>query len=267
MKPTPEFNCNSSESTYIIPPEVAQHLGFYVYLYIDPRNNKVFYVGKGQGGRVLAHLSQTGETRKVRILKELRDDGLQPRIEVLVHGLPDEVTAFRIEAAVIDLLGLDNLSNLVRGWQSVKSGRKTLSELIAYYAAPPAIISDSVMLIRINQNYRHGMSAEELYEVTRGIWKIAEWRRASVKYALAVFESVVREVYEIESWHKAQSTPYTTRSFPPDSGIGRWEFVGHVAPAEIRDRYLNHSVSAYFTKGAQNPIAFPVTKKPVIEHE
>ena len=28
-----------------IPPEVAEHLGFYVYLYVDPRDGKVFYVG------------------------------------------------------------------------------------------------------------------------------------------------------------------------------------------------------------------------------
>jgi hypothetical protein len=28
-----------------IPPEVAEHLGYYVYLYIGPRNDKPFYVG------------------------------------------------------------------------------------------------------------------------------------------------------------------------------------------------------------------------------
>src|SRR5690242_20018084 len=40
-----------------IRPEVAARLGFYVYLYIDPRTGKPFYVGKGQGSRALAHLS------------------------------------------------------------------------------------------------------------------------------------------------------------------------------------------------------------------
>ena len=31
-----------------IPAEVAENLGFYVYLYIDPRNGQIKYVGKGR---------------------------------------------------------------------------------------------------------------------------------------------------------------------------------------------------------------------------
>ena len=31
-----------------IPHEVAQHLGYYVYMYIYPRTSTPFYVGKGQ---------------------------------------------------------------------------------------------------------------------------------------------------------------------------------------------------------------------------
>lgn len=40
-----------------IRPEVAHRLGYYVYLYIDPRDGQPFYVGKGQGERALSHLS------------------------------------------------------------------------------------------------------------------------------------------------------------------------------------------------------------------
>lgn len=29
---------------------------FYVYEYVDPRNNKTFYVGKGKGNRLYVHL-------------------------------------------------------------------------------------------------------------------------------------------------------------------------------------------------------------------
>ena len=43
--------------TLSIPREVARQLGYYVYLYIDPRSKRPFYVGKGQGERVLSHLS------------------------------------------------------------------------------------------------------------------------------------------------------------------------------------------------------------------
>jgi hypothetical protein len=101
-----------------------------VYLYVDPRNRQPFYVGKGQGPRVLAHLSASGESRKAKVLAELAQSGLSPRLDILAHALPSEETALRIEAAVIDLLGLDDLTNLVSGWQSVQLGRMPLSQLV-----------------------------------------------------------------------------------------------------------------------------------------
>ena len=37
-------------------PEVCEKLGYYVYRLIDPRNGQTFYVGKGKGNRVFAHV-------------------------------------------------------------------------------------------------------------------------------------------------------------------------------------------------------------------
>jgi hypothetical protein len=238
-----------------IPREVESHLGYYVYIYIDPRTNKPFYVGKGQGQRALAHLSADGESRKTRILEELKKQGLEPEIDILAHALNDEETALRIEAAVIDLLGLDGLTNEVRGWRSIQLGRMSLSELVTYYAAPPRLIDDPVILIRINKRYRHGMTVQELYEVTRGVWKLGH-KRERARFAFAVFEGVVREVYEIHSWHEAGTTPYETRAKEDVSLAGRWEFIGVRAPDEIRNKYFGYSVAEYFSQGAQNPIVY-----------
>lgn len=238
-----------------LPPEVAQKLGFYVYLYIDPRNRQIFYVGKGVGDRVLHHLSDPQESRKTMLIAELKAAGLEPTIEVLAHQLPNEETALWIESAVIDALGLAALSNEVRGWNSVRFGRQNLSQLRSLYAAPAAEVLDPLLLIRINRLYRHQMSPLELYEATRGVWKIGA-RRHRARYACAVFESVVREIYEIQQWEPAGSTPYATRPLE-DVAVGdRWEFVGQPAPAEIRDRYLHRSVAAHLTPNAQNPIAY-----------
>ena len=248
-----EGSIHQHRKEHTVPPEVAQYLGYYVYLYIDPRSGKPFYVGKGKGERVLAHLSSRGESRKVKVLGELREAGLEPRLEILSHALSNEETALRIEAAVIDLLSLDDLTNLVRGWRSVQFGRKSLEELIPYYAAEPVSIEDPVLLIRINQQYRHGMPAKELYEATRGIWKLGT-RREQAKYAFAVFESVVREVYEINKWYPAGTLKYETRTVPQTDG--RWEFEGRVAPETVRARYVGHSVAAYLPQGAQNPVRY-----------
>lgn len=238
-----------------MPSEVTSRLGYYVYLYIDPRCGKPFYVGKGQGQRALDHLSVQGESRKVKILHELKQQNLSPQIDILAHALPDEETALRIEAAVIDLLGLDSLSNAVRGWRSIQLGRISLSELVTYYAAKPCGINDPVLLIRINKKYRHGMPATELYEVTRGVWKLGI-KREYAKFAFAVFEGIVREVYVINSWHPAGSTSYETRSVSDVTLPGRWEFIGQIAHDDIRNKYFGHSVAKYLTKGAQNPISY-----------
>jgi hypothetical protein len=40
----------------IIPADVARKLKYYVYLYVHPETREVFYVGKGKGRRVAAHL-------------------------------------------------------------------------------------------------------------------------------------------------------------------------------------------------------------------
>lgn len=234
-----------------IRPEVARRLGYYVYLYIDPRTRKPFYVGKGKGARVLAHLSEAAESRKTAVLAELRAAGLEPQIDILAHALPDERTAFLIEAAVIDVLRLDDLTNKVRG---VHAGRLPLSELTFQYAARPCQVRVPALLIRINRLYRHDMPPDELYEATRGVWKLSA-RRHRVQYAFAVFEGVVREVYAIDGWHPAGSTVYETRDasrFERD----RWEFTGTPAEEPVRSQYYGRSVVSYFRQGLQTPTAY-----------
>lgn len=110
-------------------PQVIEKLDYYVYLYINPNDDSVFYVGKGHGNRVFAHLDDQQESRKVQVLDQLRTQGQKPIIEILVHGLKDELTALRIEAAVIDLLRQKQLTNVVRGWGSRLVGRMEVSEL------------------------------------------------------------------------------------------------------------------------------------------
>lgn len=116
-------------------------------------------------------------------------------------------------------------------------------------------ISEPALLIRISQMYSPGMSRQALYEATRGVWVIGP-RREKAQYALSVSGGIVREVYEIHSWHPAASTPYKTRPLHDVSYKGRWEFVGEVAPDSIREKYMDCSVSDYFSKGAANPIMY-----------
>jgi uncharacterized protein len=238
-------------------PGMAEKLGYYVYLYVDPRDGKVFYIGKGKGERCLDHLFEDDDHPKVKRIREIFAAGLEPRIELLAHGLRTEQEAYNIEAAAIGLLGLENLTNRVVGKDSLRFGRKGLSELEGYYAAKPVKITDPVILIRVNQLYRHGMPAAELYDITRGVWVLGLSRASKMKYVFAVYEGVVREVYEPEKWMPALTSKYPSRTdLVPEDARGRIEFVGKVAPESIRQKYLLGDVTTYTKASLQSPCLY-----------
>jgi hypothetical protein len=136
-----------------IPTDVARKIGYYVYIYIDPRNRRPFYVGQGAGLRALVHLAVKGRSVKAATLQRIRRAGRTPQIDILAHGLPDRETAFRIEAAVIDALGLQQLVNRVRGLRSLQYGRMPLRKLLANYRSQEAKVRDPAVLVRINRLY------------------------------------------------------------------------------------------------------------------
>ena len=249
MKPPPHLRS--------LKPGMAEKLGYYVYLYIDPRDGKVFYIGKGKDERCLDHLFEDDDHPKVKRIREIFAAGLEPRIEMLAHGLRSEQEAYNIEAAAIGLLGLENLTNRVVGKDSLRFGRKGLSELEGYYAAKPVKITDPVILIRVNQLYRHGMPAAELYDITRGVWVLGLSRAYKIKYVFAVYEGVVREVFEPEKWMPALTTKYPTRTdLVPEDAKGRIEFIGKVAPEAIRQKYLLGDVTSYTKVSLQSPCLY-----------
>lgn len=116
--------------------------------------------------------------------------------------------------------------------------------------AKPVVVREKALLMTINQLYRSDMTADELYEATRGFWVLGR-RRDKAEIALAVYQGVVREVYRIRAWHPAGTLAYRTRNAAEFRGSGRWEFEGVVAD-DIRDAYVHGSVG----KGGQNPIRY-----------
>lgn len=239
-----------------IRPEVAAKIRYYVYAYVDPRDSEIFYVGKGCRSRALAHLDEEGETAKNQRIREIKDAGLEQRIDILAYGLANEETALRIEAAVIDALWPGKkLTNKVRGCGSLELGREPLSELEFRFAAKPIKVTEPCILIRINQLYRPGMSATALYEATRGVWTCRGKRRARAKFACAVFQGVIREVYAIQEWYPAGTLEYQTRGPEDVTKEGRWEFSGKVDDW-LRAKYRGKSVVSYFSKGAQLPFTY-----------
>lgn len=127
--------------------------------------------------------------------------------------------------------------------------------------ALPVQIDEPVVAINIKQQYPHAKTAEELYECTRGIWRLSRERAEKARYAFAVYDGVIKEVYEIEQWIPASQA---TREYWKDreraqgndfSGTheGRSEFIGAVAPEAIRKKYVGRRMPA---RHSQNPIRY-----------
>ena len=68
------------------------------------------------------------ECEKVVYLSELNNRGLQPKIEILIHGMEDD-SVLKIESAIIDLLGISNLTNKQIGFKSAEFGRMILKKI------------------------------------------------------------------------------------------------------------------------------------------
>lgn len=228
----------------------VEKLNYYVYALIDPRTNKVFYVGKGKGNRIYAHVEASEivdvkEVAKIAKIREIRATGKEVKHVVIRHGLTED-QAFAVEAAMIDYVESVQklpLTNLMSGHYTAESGLRTIEDIEIQYESKPAVITHPLVLIRINQAYKHGMDSKALYEVTRKHWKMSQ-RVKQYRYACAVYLGIVREVYEVSRWYESTEV------------IGRWEFEGQKAPADIRNHYIHTSVSHLLSQGSQNPFRY-----------
>jgi hypothetical protein len=240
--------------------KTLENLGYYVYVYSDPDTKAPFYIGKGKGNRCFDHLNDIHSSEKVAKIQEILNSGKEPIIEVLVHGV-DEETALKVEAAAIDLIGIDNLTNVQKGHQSGVYGRIDVDDLNFRYDKENLTeedITENVMMIRINKAYHYGMSAFEIYDNTRCCWKVNKEQADKVDYAFSIYDGMVIEVFKIVQWLPAHSTlkNVTTLEPRPDKDAGRYEFVGNIAPNVIREKYVGKMVTDLFPQGNQNPIKY-----------
>lgn len=84
--------------------KVVEELGYYVYALIDPRDHKIFYIGKGCGNRVFQHclaaILEDDETLKLDTIRAILDSGLEVGHYILRHRLSEEV-ALQMESLLI----------------------------------------------------------------------------------------------------------------------------------------------------------------------
>ncbi len=233
--------------------EVADRLQYYVYRLIDPRNGETFYVGKGAGNRVFAHvrgeLGADADTLsdKMQRIREIRLSGFEVSHVIHRHGL-DERTAFEVEAALID--AYPEVTNTAAGHASDERGLMHAAQIIERYEAPPVVFQHKVVAININR-----MAAEKAaYEAVRYAWRLDPRRAAKADIVLAVLQGLIVGAFVAEKWLCA-----TQDHFP---GLladvpGRWGFIGREAPGEVADLYLRHRLpDSMRRQGARAPVRY-----------
>jgi uncharacterized protein len=229
-------------------PAVSEHLDQYVYLLIDPRDDRIFCVGTGAGDACFRHLwearantvDSSGGFSQLATIRAIEADERRVRIDVLRHDL-DPRTAATVAVAVSEALGLSDGGDAGQDLPGV--GRMSVGDVNTRYGAEPITIAPehAVMLVQNARAFRRGIDDRQLYEISRGWWKSRVPQRPA-QWAFAVFDGVVRAVYRIDAWEPARAGNH-------------WGFRGQRDPV-LERRYVLRDVSAYLTDDNPDPVVY-----------
>lgn len=239
---------------------VIEALKYYVYCLVDPRDNKVFYIGKGFGNRVFQHandaLNEEASSLKLDTIREIIRAKLDVKYYIVRHGLSED-EAYLVESVLIDMFTYSQfnlesvLTNIQAGHHQWDKGVKTVEEINILYdcADLSPAPGDKLICININKTYnrpdvdQYG-TRDNIYEATRKYWRLNGERAKRADYVLSTYQGIVRAVFKPIRWMVSEKTFNTGN---------RWEFEG----TEILDSpYLNTSVKSIIHHGNQNPILY-----------
>jgi uncharacterized protein len=245
--------------------QVQEKLGWYVYLLADPRNQQVFYVGKGRGDRAYAHALDAQDvldhpelqSAKHQRILEIERSGHEVSVLVLRHAIDSAKQAYVIEAAAIDLmhhLQPGALLNVVLGHHHAQHGLMSAADVEGLYNAPPAPEPKvPILLVSLNKLWTPTLTAEELQERTTGWWKASGVLKKKPAYIMGVHNGVVRSVYKPLEWRTRREGD---RGWKPEEALkpSRYGCTVNEAP-EMRD-WLNKDVTRFLTANPQWSIRY-----------
>lgn len=234
--------------------EVIEKLQYYVYRLIDPRTGQTFYVGKGKGNRVFAHVNDAlkdyvGEkyeekdeddiSSKIRQIREIRNAGLEVIHVIQRYGMTEK-EALEVEAALIDCFpGLTNIQNGFSSDRGVNNA-EVLQRLLSLEEFEDVDDLD-YCLIKINNNDNISERGS-IYEAVRRSWKVNLKRIQKIPYILAVHNGVVIGVFKAENW------------YPSDEIEGRCMFDGEEAEEKIKNLFMNKRIPKHYK--VQAPVLY-----------
>lgn len=232
-------------------------LNSYVYALVDPRTDKIFYIGKGADDRVFDHcnfaIKEDAESLKLNLIREIIAEGQKVRHYILRHKLTND-EALIVESVLIDLLSYPEfnneslLTNVVSGHHQWDRGIKTVEEIETIYDCKKIIPNpdDRILLVSLNKTFDFARKRNDdidLYEITRQAWLIAKYKAKQITHVLGVYRGIVRSVIEVESYSWVKD----------DKNRDRCSFVGKL----IEDSsYLHTKVIDDYPFGSRGAITY-----------
>ena len=231
---------------------------WYVYVYRDPKDFKPFYIGKGTDLRAFSHAKGYGSKNTMCKIESIRKRRQEPIVEIVAKNLSQEVALY-IEMALIEFIGIANLTNKQRGRGWKQHGSIVASQLQAHLVGESLTVENfkgfPTIVFRINKLYQHNMAPVELYDITRCCWGVNLSKAKRCKYAMAAYEGRILEIYEIIEWFDAGTT-FMIRGLSGPVG-NRKEFVGRVCENQkVRKRFLGKSISQLPGYGSRTEFLF-----------
>ena len=213
---------------------------YYVYVYSDPDNGRPFYGGKGRGGRVNAHLKfKKAKNEKQKLIERFLGQGRKPVMQIVQWGM-SECEAFAAEAAMIQFLGLDQISNRICG----RGRYKVHADFLEYIKDKRPLRTkkrggSQVLVISANQVYRPGMSRFELYDAVRGNLPVKAERLDECKMVFVLLDGFVIDVYQNIGYVDAGTE---ARMFDDGEENKGFDIVAKFCSEVIRHRYVGREL-------------------------
>lgn len=243
-----------------------QKIGYYVYALVDPRDNSVFYIGKGVGNRVFEHEKENLNGNKSHKITEIKKAGFAVKKLIILHGIKNndnaEKRAYTTEAALINLMRFidpNGLTNSVSGHHSFE-GAMTVEQIEKIYGAEELLPEeidpkDKVLTVKINSLFDYSLDRDSLMDAIRGHWKVRE--NCDAKYIAGVYKGVIVGIYKINNWLSSDemSNHYCR---PDEFGNNQGRYYCTCSELDENDpvykRYINKNIS--FILKQQNPVKY-----------